>query len=107
MRISKIRLSRIEKRAQEQVLVDEKAEEFRRRMEAAQARADKRYRDKLSPEEFEQFITAREAYYKVYEQRVIDLRKSMPDNGIADKLKIARHASKWAMEKTGFRRPDV
>lgn len=107
MRISKARLSKLEARAQEKIVIDKKAEELRRRMEAAQARVDKRYRDRLSPEEFEQFITAREAYYEVYEQRLVELRKTMPYNGIADKFRVARLASKWAREKTGFKRPDV
>ncbi|MEW8050104.1 MAG: hypothetical protein AB2809_06965 [Candidatus Thiodiazotropha sp.] len=107
MGISKVRLSKLEARAREKIVIDEKAVELRRRMEAAQPRVDKWYRDKLTSEEFELFITAREAYYEVYAQRLTELRKTMPDNGIADKLKLARHASKWAREKTGFRRPDV
>lgn len=107
MRISKARLSKIEARAQEKIVIDEKAEELQRRMEAAQARVDKRYRDKLSPEEFELFVSSREEYYEVYHQKWAELCSMMPCGTLAEKFKVVDLASALAREKTGFREPDV
>lgn len=107
MRISKIRLAKLETMVRGQVVINDKADELRQRMEAAQARADKYVRDKLTPAEYEEYISSREVYYEAYHQRCAELRTTMPCNGIAERFKISRLASKWARQKTGFRRPNV
>ncbi|MEW8000975.1 MAG: hypothetical protein AB2795_20725 [Candidatus Thiodiazotropha endolucinida] len=107
MGISKVRLSKLEARAREKIVIDEKAVELRRRMEAAQARIERANRDKLSPDEYEQYLFSREAYYEVYRQRWSELRSSMPCRTIAEKFKIVDKASEWAIEQTGFKRSNI
>lgn len=107
MRISKIRLSKLETRAREKTVVDAKNVELRKRMASAQARVDKRYRDKLTSEEYDQYLVSRENYNQAYYQKWSELRSTMPCRTIAEKFKIVDKASEWAIEQTGFKRSNI
>ncbi|MCG7978254.1 MAG: hypothetical protein N0E58_08970 [Candidatus Thiodiazotropha endolucinida] len=102
IRISRNRLSRLAKRIRAQKVLDAKHVELRQRMAAAEARIERANRDKLSPDEYEQYLFSREAYYEVYRQRWSELRSSMPHSTLAEKFKIADRASAWARGVTGF-----
>lgn len=107
MRISKIRLAKLEAMAREQIVICDKADEFRQRMASAQARVDKRYRDKLTSEEYDQYLVSRENYNQAYYQKWSELRSTMPCRTIAEKFKIVDKASEWAIEQTGFKRSNI
>ncbi|MEW8623959.1 MAG: hypothetical protein AB2559_20490 [Candidatus Thiodiazotropha endolucinida] len=107
MRISKTRLLNLKKRIRAKKVLDEKHIELRRRMEAAQARVDERIQGKLAPEDFDQYLVDREAYYTACHEKWIELRSSMPCRTIAEKFKVADKAAEWARLQTGFNRPIV
>ncbi|MCG7904889.1 MAG: hypothetical protein JAY60_21005 [Candidatus Thiodiazotropha weberae] len=103
MRLTKIRLAKLASMVRNQAVLNDKADELRQRMQSAQARVDERIREKLAPEDFEQYLVDREAYYTALYQRWAELRSTMPCRTLADKFKIADRAA----ELTGFNRPIV
>lgn len=107
MRITKIRLAKLATMVRNQVVLSDKADKLRQRMESAQARVDKRYRDTLTPEEYDQYLTSREVYYTTCHEKWTELRSSMPYRTIAEKFKITDKAAEWAIEQTGFCRPII
>ncbi|MEW8645151.1 MAG: hypothetical protein AB2563_03555 [Candidatus Thiodiazotropha endolucinida] len=102
MRISRTRLLNLKKRIRAQKVLDAKSIELGKRMEAADARIQQRYRERLSQEELETYESSRDAYYEAYSQKWIELRSSMPHSTLAEKFKIADRASAWARGVTGF-----
>ncbi|MFI0414274.1 MAG: hypothetical protein ACH255_09050, partial [Candidatus Thiodiazotropha sp.] len=72
MRISKIRLAKLEARAREKTVVGARTGELRQRMETADARIQKRHREKLSPEDYDAYKSSRDAYYETYSQKWIE-----------------------------------
>lgn len=107
MRISKTRLAKLETMFRGQVVINDRADELRRRMQSAQARGDERIREKLAPEDFDQYLVERGDYYQAYYQKWSELRATMPCRTLADKFKIADRAAELASEQTGFNRPIV
>lgn len=76
-------------------------------MEAAQARVDERIREKLTPEDYDQYLIDREDYYEVYYQKWLELCSTMSCRTLADRFRIADRAAVLAIEQTGFNRPIV
>ncbi|MFC1337282.1 MAG: hypothetical protein G8D81_20495 [gamma proteobacterium symbiont of Clathrolucina costata] len=107
MRITKIRLAKLASMVRNQIVLNDKADELRQRMESGQTRVDKRYRDKLKPEEYDQYLVSRENYNQAYYQKWSELRSTMPCHTIAEKFKIVDKASEWAIEQTGFKRSNI
>lgn len=104
IRISRNRLSRLAKRIRAHKVLDTKNVDLRQRMEAADARIQQRYREKLSQEEFKTYESSRDAYYEAYSQKWIKLCNMKPHGTLSEKFKIVDQASEWARGETGFNR---
>ncbi|MET0000049.1 MAG: hypothetical protein ABW125_11680 [Candidatus Thiodiazotropha lotti] len=107
MRLTKIRLAKLASMVRNQVALNDKKGELRQRMQSAQARTDQRIREKLAPEEFDQYLIDREDYCQVYYQKWLELRSTMPCRTLADKFKIADRAAELASEQSGFNKPNA
>ncbi|ODC00605.1 hypothetical protein A3197_09810 [Candidatus Thiodiazotropha endoloripes] len=107
MRLTKIRLAKLASMVRNQVVLSDKKGELRQRMQSAQARGDERIREKLAPEDFDQYLVERDDYYTALYQRWAELRSTMPCRTLADKFEIADRAAELAIEQTGFNRPIV